>query len=404
MGRATMKSLMAFFFFIVTTNGANAQEISAEQYREDALSIQAIVNEHYAYLDRFPSAALPTSDNLDAEAASVKDRRSLVRYAERALLMLADHHVGIDHNIADSWANTPAFDLWIEKCGESYVIDGVRDGTDAQHSGIAVGHELIAVQGVPIELAVENFWNDLGRDYNDIEASFAARLLAAGKRNSERVLTVRKDDGSVVSVNLLNLYQKPLQNLSEGPPVIAHEEDGALHITIMDSLYRNETIGAFDEAMSLAAPNQPVILDLTETPSGGNTTVARAILSWFVKEPRFYQMHSLPEEERRFGIVRQWVEQVHPRSGKFHSGPLEVRVGRWTGSMGEGLAIGFDAIGKHVVGSQMSGLRGAIYNYTLEHSGIRLSLPTERLMHVDGTPREQFVPERPHSEKPSICT
>ncbi len=91
--------------------------------------------------------------------------------------------------------------------------------------------------------------------------------------------------------------------------------------------------------MNLATDNQPIVLDLTDTPSGGNTTVARAILSWFVNEPQFYQMHSLPEEERRYGIIRQWVEQVHPRDGKYHAGPLEVRVGRWTGSMGEGLVV-----------------------------------------------------------------
>ena len=40
----------------------------------------------------------------------------------------------------------------------------------------------------------------------------------------------------------------------------------------------------------------------------------------------------------------------------------------------------------------MAGLRGAIYDHRLEHSGLILKLPTERLMHVDGTPREAFVP------------
>ena len=397
-----MKQLFAFVFLLMTTGTAIASEPTPEQYRDDAKSIEEIVNKHYAYLDRFPGMIMPTSDQLRREAASVHDRRSLVRYLERALIMLADHHVGIDHNVADSWPNTPAFDLWIERCGDNYIIDGVRNQSPAENGGIAVGYELIAVDGIPIDRAVDAFWSDLGRSYGDSEASFAARLLAAGKRNAKRLLTVRDIHGATVVLRLPNLYEKPLPDLSEGPPIVTTEEGGTLYIKILDSLYRNETIEAFDEAMVLAALDQPIVLDLTETPSGGNTTVARAILSWFVEEPRFYQVHSLPEEERQFGIIRQWVEQVHPRNGKHHSGPLEVRVGRWTGSMGEGLAIGFDAIAKRVVGTKMSGLRGAIYNYNLEHSQVQLALPVERLMHVNGTPREQFIPQ-PLTEPLAVC-
>jgi carboxyl-terminal processing protease len=60
--------------------------------------------------------------------------------------------------------------------------------------------------------------------------------------------------------------------------------------------------------------------------------------------------------------------------------------------MGEGIAIGFDAIGACVTGSKMAGLLGAVYDHRLAHSGLVIKLPTERLMHVDGTPRERFVP------------
>lgn len=146
--------------------------------------------------------------------------------------------------------------------------------------------------------------------------------------------------------------------------------------------------------MAQARAGQRIEIDLTDTPSGGNTDVARAIMGWFVKRPTAYQVHNLPREARRNGIGRQWVEQVLPRAGKFHAGPVTVSVGRWTGSMGEGLAIGFDAIGARVVGGRMAGLLGAIYDYRLETSGLVIKLPTERLTAVDGTPREEFVPRQ----------
>jgi len=163
-------------------------------------------------------------------------------------------------------------------------------------------------------------------------------------------------------------------------------------IRFNDSLGEDATIAAFDEAMARARPGQLVVLDLRDTPSGGNTVVARAIMGWFVSEARPYQIHNLPAEERETGVPRQWVEQVLPRAGKRHEGPVVVRVGRWTGSMGEGLAVGLDALGALVVGEPMAGLLGAIYDHRLPRSGLVIKLPTERLQAVDGTPREAFRP------------
>lgn len=178
------------------------------------------------------------------------------------------------------------------------------------------------------------------------------------------------------------------------PPLTVSSDAREYRIRFNDSLGEDATIAAFDTAMAAAPQGKKLIIDLTDTPSGGNTTIARAILGWFVKRPSNYQLHRLPKEERRYGIVRQWVEQVLPRPGKYHSGPVTVRVGRWTGSMGEGLAIGFDAIGARVEGGPMAGLLGAIYDLRLENSGLVIKIPVERLYAVDGTPREKFIPKQ----------
>lgn len=60
--------------------------------------------------------------------------------------------------------------------------------------------------------------------------------------------------------------------------------------------------------------------------------------------------------------------------------------------MGEGLAIGFDAIGARVCGGPMAGLKGAIYDLTLPRSGLGIKLPVERTRTVGGVPRERWVP------------
>lgn len=371
------------------TQSSEVQDSEAVSIREDARSIGPLISRTYAYLDHFGTASMPISEKLHMEAEEVTDHRSLLRYAERVLLTLSDHHAITGSSLADSWAVIPSYaDLWVVESDGDYMIDAVRSGSPAQEAGIRQGERIASVEGVPVQDAVAAFWADLGLPVTSDRAAFGARVLAAGRRDRPRRLGVRGEE-TTRFIELPSLYSTPRAEL---PPVTVTEQEGKLILRINDALGETATIAAFDAAMAGARAGQPVVIDLTDTPSGGNTTVARAILGWFVDRPRAYQVHSLPAEGRDTGVARQWVEQVLPRTGKHHAGPVRVLVGRWTGSMGEGLAIGFDAIGAEVTGQKMAGLLGAIYDYRLEHSGLVIKLPTERLTHVDGTPREDFVP------------
>ena len=87
---------------------------------------------------------------------------------------------------------------------------------------------------------------------------------------------------------------------------------------------------------------------LARHPSGGNSSVARGILGRFVDRELPYQKHVLPAEERETGIRRSGLELVSPRAFRY-ARPVAVLVDHWTGSMGEGLAIGFDATGAGIL-------------------------------------------------------
>jgi carboxyl-terminal processing protease len=383
-----MVRLVCLWLLVIAMPAAAAQ---TDSIREDARSIEHLVNQHYAYPERLPVGKLQLSAKLKAEADNVTDKRSLLRFAERALFTLADHHAITGASFPDSWAVVPSYsDLWIEKRGPDYVVDAVRSGSPAQAAGIRKGDVLATVAGVPADRAVAAFWEDLGLAPTEARAAFAARVLAAGRRDRQRALSFRRGTETARQLLLPSLYSLSTSR----PPVSVAQSGRDLTIKINDSLGDSATIAAFDEAMGQAKPRQRIVLDLTDTPSGGNTVVARAIMGWFVARPSDYQVHRLPAEERQSGIPRQWIEQVLPRAGKHHKGPVMVRVGRWTGSMGEGLAIGFDALGATVVGDRMAGLLGAIYDYKLPASGLVLKIPTERLMAVNGLPREEFVPRR----------
>ncbi len=134
------------------------------------------------------------------------------------------------------------------------------------------------------------------------------------------------------------------------------------------------------------------MLDLRNTPSGGNTTVARGIMGHFLREPRAYQMHRNAYEEAVFGVPRQWVEYVLPREKPF-AGRLVVLGGRWTGSVGEAVMIGLDAAADaHSIGTELAGLLGTLQTMDLGGSCAKLEFAWDRLFHVDGTPREDWRP------------
>jgi carboxyl-terminal processing protease len=76
-----------------------------------------------------------------------------------------------------------------------------------------------------------------------------------------------------------------------------------------------------------------------------------------------------------------------------------VVVGRWTGSMGEGIAVGFAGLGGEVRGARMAGLKGAVEDLRTGETDLTVKLPTEKLFTASGLPREDFVPEPMHDQQ-----
>ena len=95
---------------------------------------------------------------------------------------------------------------------------------------------------------------------------------------------------------------------------------------------------------------------------------------------------------RRLARGKRITDTVSPANGGYRA-PVVVLVDRWTAGDGEALAGGLAAVAKaRLVGTPMAGLRGELQETMLRHSGIRVRYPGERVLHVDGTPRERLRP------------
>ena len=170
-----------------------------------------------------------------------------------------------------------------------------------------------------------------------------------------------------------------------------HDNIGLIRVN--NSLGNDNLVSAFDNALDELSDTKGLIIDLRNTLSGGDSYEAKGIISRFIGELRPYQEHSVTEKSNNNpDAARLWIEYLTPRGDQYKQSVV-VLVGRWTGSMGEGLAIGFEGMGRgEVVGSEMRRLAGEVWDFGFEHVNYGCQLPTARLRHINGTPRELYVP------------
>jgi carboxyl-terminal processing protease len=391
-----MRSLAVLIAFLATSaivrsTASQAQpELTPAAVQADFDALWRYVNENYAYFDARVTGWSSVPALYKSDLAGVKTRSDLITVFERMLDELYDAHAQLTANTASSPRLVPSgADIWAEWQSGRAIVAEVREGSDAQRSGIRAGAEVLALNDVPIEQAVRARIGRSIRAADDNVRSWALRAVLAGYHNQPRLIRFKTGD----TVSIANL--PAADQLANREARLASRElpNNIGYLRVHDSLGDQRLIGEFDSALARFERTAGLILDLRDTPGGGNTTVARAILGRFGRTEQPYQKHLLPTEERATGIRRSWLELVTPREPFRYARPVAVLVSHWTGSMGEGLAIGFDAMGAAtIVGTPMARLLGATEHFELPQSHVGVNIPVERLFHVNGTPREAFVP------------
>ncbi|GAB2963249.1 hypothetical protein GCM10027048_35150 [Hymenobacter coalescens] len=374
------------------TGQAQAPRLTPVQYRQDVEFLWQTVRANYAYLDQKQTDWACVRARYAAQADTLRSRRALVSLLEAMLRELYDHHAALNTNRPDSPRQVPSgADLYAEWVAGRALVRDVRPGFGAELVGIGPGTEIVAVDGVPVAEAIRPFLGACLRPpADDAARTYALNVLLAGRHHTGRRLQVRT---AATETEVRPDEPRALLEHIRYPARLESRRYGSTgYIRLHNSLGDNALIPAFDSALTALLDTRGLILDLRDTPGGGNSTVARAILGRFITREQPYQQHELVAEERAFGVKRRWTELVAPRPRPY-TRPVVVLAGRWTGSMGEGLTIAFDAMRRAtVVGTPLARLAGAIYSYRLPHSGIGFSIPAEKLYHLDGTPRENYRP------------
>ncbi|PSG87726.1 peptidase [Mesoflavibacter zeaxanthinifaciens subsp. sabulilitoris] len=320
------------------------------------------------------------------DVKTVSNKDEFISLMEIVINEFYNGHISLNTNISSSNNIIPTgADIYAVKDGQKYFISDLRKGFPAEISGLKKGMEIVKYNNQDISDAVKKFLPKSVDIYNQEMYQYAINMLLAGKRKTKRKITVLskgKEEEFIIDNSDFKMYEALIE--------YKEVDDNTGYIKINNSLGNSDLIPAFDKALDSLFNLKTIILDLTETPSGGNTMVGRAIMGRFINKELPYQVHVF--NEKPYSTVRKWIELASPRE-KIYKGNLIVMVGHWTGSMGEGIAIGFDAMKRgDVVGTKMAGLIGAIYILKMSNTGIGYSIPVEKMYHVNGTPREDFIP------------
>lgn len=392
MRRIKLSALVILLSFCVEAVGAPQTNFTRQQYEEDFDYLWQSIDNDYAYFDKKQTDWKKVRGIYRPQISAVKSRSDFVALLESVLEELYDSHTHLNTNTPASPRLVPSgTDIWAEWITGRAIITEIRLGSRAQKAGMKVGMQVTSINGIAVNEAVGRRLGKSLRSTDEAANNWALRTLLAGRHNENRSIEIISEGRR----RTLSIDSPPAGESSKTKSLLEYRriENDVGYIKINNSLGDTDLIRQFDVALAALRNTTGLVLDLRDTPGGGNTTVARGIMGRFIRRDMPYQKHSVPAEERQYGTKRSWIELVSPRGQFIYSAPVVVLVDHWTASMGEGIAIGLDGMRRATtVGTEMARLIGATSGITLPNTGIGVTFPTEKLFHINGTPRENFVP------------
>jgi C-terminal processing protease CtpA/Prc len=382
-----MKILLLLLLPAVIASSSSGQTV----YQKDFDYFIQTIKDNYAYFDKQRTNWGRVKQIYQQEVDSCSSRNSFIHLLEKTLNELYNGHNFLNTNTTSSNRLIPSgSDMKLVWKNGDFIIDELREGYNASLCGLKKGMKVTRVNDLRMREAINPFLPLSFINYDRASLEYAANMLVAGRHDEKRKITAEWN--GVVK----DYYPDAIPNKTESGSETLLEwkvkKNNIGYIRINNSLGNSDLIKAFDDAVDSLWNTAGIILDLRETPGGGTSTVARAIMGRFIDKEMPYQKHIYTAEERETGIKRATLELVSPGEKPYRK-PIVILVGYWTASMGEGIAIGFDAMKRgKVAGTKMAGLLGEIFTFETPELKIPFSFPCVQLQTVDGMPREDYTP------------
>lgn len=384
-----MKKIITFLLIVFTgiSCAQNSNNVDTYKLNEDFGQIIQDLSDKYIYLKDKKTDFDCVKNEYAKLISEIKTNQERVLFFEYLLDEFYDSHLILNTNTKSSYRlHSP---IYVSLKEGKFIIENIWSSQMKSYGQNIIGAEVLNFNSKKINSAIDDFPTQcVNKNIPEVREWIANKIIA-GRYNESRMLTLKLEDDRKISLDIDKIEFKKENGL-----LTVSKKNGLAIIKINNSLGNNNLIKQFDKKLDALLETDGLILDLRNTVDGGNTYVARAIMSRFINEELPYQKHVSKEKYGNNPIIaKSWLEYVTPR-GKQYKKPVVVLVGRWTGSMGEGLAIGLDGMQRaKLVGTEMEKLAGSVVGYSFKNRNFGYRISTDKLYHVNGIIRENFVPE-----------
>lgn len=387
-----MKQLILTFIILLNFSCANSQdgEIDHIKIKEDLNEIISDLSNNYVYLQEKKIDLNCIREYYEKQIPNIKTAEQTVLFFEYLLDEFYDSHVHLNTNTNSSYRLSSPIYATFEN-GNPTISNVWQTQIENLEQNI-IGAELLKINGIDFEVAIKEFPTHCNDKSSQEVKEWILNKILAGRYNRPRILTLKLKNKKITEFDLDKIKLKKEQQL-----INVRKINDIGIIRINNSLGQDEIVNEFDKALDSLLNTKGLIIDLRNTVNGGDSYEARGIMGRFISEPKPYQMHQFFEESynnpgNNPKIERRWVEYVVPRANQYKN-PVVILVGRWTGSMGEGMAIGFEGMERaKIVGTEMERLAGEMSGFSFKNQNFGYRISTAKLFHINGAPREKYVP------------
>lgn len=372
-----MKSKYFFPLLLIMISLGCKKLTKQEKVKEDLTQILTDLKEQYAYQGEKEVDWDCLATYYSQQADTIQSGKTAMLLFEYLLDEFYDNHLILNANSNASYRLFSPIYATTEN-GKTIIANVWQTQITNLQTEI-IGAIITKWNGIDFQQVIDDFPTNCHNKQKEDIRNWIANKVLAGRYDQPRVVSLQLKDGGAIELDLDQLVIKTEKEL-----LFARRIGDVGYIRIHNSLGNNGLIDAFDKKLDSLMNTKGLLLDLRNTVDGGNTTVARPIMGRLISEKLPYQKHRNKE--------KRWTEFVKP-NGKQYTAPIVVLVDRWTGSMGEGVAIGLEGMNRAtIVGTEMERLAGGMKGFPFKHRTFSYRISIEQLFHVNGTPREKYIP------------
>ena len=383
-----MRRLLLISIAILYTLAGCAQNIKIDKIaiQEDLNDLIQNISNLYVYLGEKQVDIECIKEKYTSRIDDITTQGDVILFFEYLLNEFYDNHISLNTNIRESYRLSSP--IYVEIEGNKVIIKNVWQTQLENLEENILKAEVVKFNQVDFNKMIDDFPSMCQNKTLPEVRNWIANKIISGKYSEPRILELKLLNGEIKKIDLDGLVFKKDDGL------LSSQVMGDIGIIrINNSLGNNYLITEFDKVLNDLMDTKGLIIDLRNTNNGGNTYVAKGIMGRFIEKDLPYQKHQYVEQyDGQPSINRSWLEIVSPR-GALYKKPLVILVGRWTGSMGEGMAIGFDAMNRgKIVGTEMKRLAGSDFDFRFQNQNFGYKLILQKIYHIDGTPREMYIP------------